>query len=120
MPSRPSSLSAGKVTRAEMSMNVVVVATLGLLSNTRTTPPCSTTNQRVASFGAWSIATGKANDSAGNTRCTVSVTCGTPTGGDDPSSPPPQPPAASAPKAATIPIHRPNAGIGLFFMRVRT
>jgi hypothetical protein len=99
-----------------MSTNVVVAATLGLLSNTRTTPRCSTTNQRDASFGAWSIATGKANDRPGNTRCTVSVTCGTPTGGDDP-PPSPQPPAASAPRVATNPVHR---GKNAHVMRVPT
>src|SRR4029450_11203600 len=90
-------------------MNIEDVATALLLLNTRTTPPCSTTNHRVASFGAWSIATGALKLRFGNTRSTLRATWGTWVGGE---SPPPllQPPAVSA-KAAASPVHRQSACI---------
>ena len=60
MPSRPFSPPIVDA-RALMSMNTC--SSLGLLvGNVRTTPPCSTTNQRELSFGACSIATGEVND----------------------------------------------------------
>ncbi len=58
-----------------MSTKTALFATAGWLSNTRTTPPCSTTNQRVALPGACSIMTGLENDGRpGKTRSVASVT----------------------------------------------
>src|SRR4051794_2735142 len=112
MPRRPASPS--NVTCPEMLMNAVLVVTAGRLANTRTTPPCSTTNQRAGSLGAWSIATGAEKLSAGNTRSTLSCTGGA--GGGDPGGglPPPSPlgqPAASSARAAAIPVQRRRACI---------
>src|ERR1044071_6152143 len=113
MPSSPA--SPENVTWPEMSMKsgVVVAATAGTFWNTRTTPPCSTTNQRLVSLGAWSIATGALNVRAGNTRSTLSCTCGGPGGMSPPPPPPPgQPAAPSGARAAAILVHRRRRGMG--------
>ena len=89
MPSRP--ISPLALTRWLMSAKVRNVNTCGLLANTRTRPPCSTTNQRVLSPGACSSATGNAKLNAGNTRSTASATAGGAGGVSLSSSPPPHP-----------------------------
>ena len=54
-------------------MKFVAVVTVGLLSKTRTSPPCSTTNQRLLSPGACSIATGLVNVIPENTGSTSTI-----------------------------------------------
>src|SRR5262245_38294179 len=66
MPSRPASPSMW--TRELMSMKSLVAVVSGSFWKVRTTPPCSTTNQREASFGAWSIAVGDENARFGKAR----------------------------------------------------
>src|SRR4051812_48360168 len=68
MPSRPRS-SAEESRREVTSMKTLDVATLALLSNTRTRPVFSTTYQRAELLGACIIATGCENARLGNTRC---------------------------------------------------
>src|ERR1051325_11642575 len=92
MPSKP--VSPPLVTRPWMSTKVDDVETLSSFWKTRTTPFCSTTNQRVASPGACSSATGELNVRPGKGRATL-ITAGG--GGDGEgfgagAAPPPPPP----------------------------
>src|SRR6187200_3722530 len=66
MPSSPASPSM--CTRELMSMKSVAAVASGSFWKVRTTPPCSTTNQREVSFGAWSIAVGAKNARFGKAR----------------------------------------------------
>src|SRR6185503_147165 len=111
MPRRPASPRNATIDGDEMSMNMFLVATAGRLSNTQTTPPCSTTNQWDVSLGGWSIATGALNASAGNTRSRLRATCGGPGGKSPPPSPLGQPAARSTAAAAAGPTQRRNISI---------
>ncbi len=53
--------------------NVLAVVTFGVFANTRTAPVFSSTNQRVSSPGACSIASGWLSDTPANTRCSAIV-----------------------------------------------
>src|SRR5689334_8490927 len=80
MPSSPHSAHVDS-TRAAMSRNTECAAAAGLLSNTRTVPKRSTTNQRLGSRGAWIISsgfllplvTGSLKEMFGNARCVLIV-----------------------------------------------
>lgn len=71
MPSSPASSSPAVTILAVMSMNTDEVVVEALLTNTRTTPLFSTTNQRELSPGACSSATGSENDKPVNARGSV-------------------------------------------------
>ena len=89
-----------------MSTNtLLVVVALLLLLKARTTPRCSTTNQREGSFGACSIATGELNVRLGKTGSTFMVTCGTLLVGSESPLLSPHPLGTNAASTAATQVH---------------
>src|SRR5262245_50736766 len=99
MPSRPCSPPLTNAASALATFAAVVGAVEFVDRNVFTSPPCSTTYQRVSVVGCWTSLTGLLNERPGNASANVSA------GGVPPPPPPPPPPLPPPPSQPALAMH---------------